>query len=492
VLVIFHDSYEGIFSSALIDYWREAMDAIDRCIEDEALAPHEVKTMKLKLKCIVGGVNNHEVPDKSLSDVFCMYALANLFAEDRGVYVQTKNSKKPRFGYVKANKFVDGMGSVNVDAMQRIWKKKRAQTFDVELVTEDGREDGEIVSVEAHQLRMVPIRDKRHSKYSPLDEDIPIGVDPDEFVFENDSLPEGVSWQYLERDEWKPYPVGLSCRIESLYSSNSPHYLYTPGNPHTSGQYVHSAVRGEEVGNAKCAFFHDTSTRQIIFEVSKRGVWVRTPHTQTDNFTERDFYTGMTRRVRRVGGEPRAGGEDEYRYKQQVRVIFESGMVDWTDCRERCGLCGKTDGPFTLTDCCGATVCDTEGQYQLNSYEREGQCARNHRLHSICGFHGAEGHGGEWKTCKDCEDFFHPYDYAVKATSICVAGTVRRYNFDDDVRTDIHPADVPFPTCHKCEALVNTTEESIHTLSMRKSFSGGKATCSGCGGGFGKIVMPGM
>mmetsp|Transcript_18663 Transcript_18663/g.26581 ORF Transcript_18663/g.26581 Transcript_18663/m.26581 type:complete len:325 (-) Transcript_18663:153-1127(-) len=239
-------------------------------------------------------------------------------------------------------------------------------------------------------------------------------------------------------------------------------------------------------------FFHDTSTRQIIFEVSNRGVWVRTNHNQTDNFTERDLYTGMTRRVRRVGGGPRAGGESGYGRKQQSRLIFESGMVDWTDCRQKCGLCGKTDGPFTVTDCCGTTICDTEDQYQINSYEREGQCYRNHRLQSICGFHNSEGHGGDWKTCKDCEDFFHPYDYAVKATDQAVAGTGRKYNFNDNVRSDVHPADVTFPTCHKCEAFVNTTEESVRTLSMRKSFSGGKAICSGCGGSFGKVVMSGM
>eukprot|EP00985_Skeletonema_marinoi_P002868 scaffold1176_cov182-Skeletonema_marinoi.AAC.6 len=479
------------------NYWREANDAIDRCIEDEALAPHEVKTLKLKLKCIVGEMNNldrdrnPEASDESLPDVFCMYALANLFAEDRGVFVQMKNNKEPMFGYVKSNGSVDSMGSVAMDAMKRNWKKKRAQKFDVQLVDVDADGDeefGDIVSVEAHQLRMVPIRDKRQSKYSHLYEDIQTGVDPDDFVFENDSLPEGVSWQYLEGDEWIKYPYGLSCRIESLYGDNSPHYLYTPGNPHTSGAYVHQAARGQEVGNARCSFFHDTSTRQIIFEVSNRGVWVQTPHSQTDNFTERDFYTGMTRRVRRVGGEPRAGG-DERGYKQQVRVIFESGMIDWTDCREKCGLCGKTDGPFTVTDCCGVTICDTEGQYQMNSYEREGQCARNHRSQSICGFHNSEGHDGEWKTCKACEEFFHPYDYAVKATSQAVGGTARRYNFDDNVRSDIHPADVPFPTCHKCEALVNTTEESVRTLSMRKSFNGGRVTCGGCGGGFGKVVM---
>jgi len=162
---------------------------------------------------------NPEASDESLPDVFCMYALANLFAIDRGVFVQMKNNKEPMFGYVKSNGSVDSMGSVDMDAMKRNWKKKRAQKFDVQLVDVDADGDeefGDIVSVEAHQLRMVPIRDKRQSKYSHLYEDIQTGVDPDDFVFENDSLPEGVSWQYLEGDEWIKYPYGLSCRIESL------------------------------------------------------------------------------------------------------------------------------------------------------------------------------------------------------------------------------------------------------------------------------------
>jgi hypothetical protein len=471
----------------LVDYYRETCDAIDRCIEDEALAPHEVKSMKLALNMMIGQINNHESPDQSIADAVCMFVLAKLFAVDRGVYVLTKD-KQRRFGYVVEVNGIDRMGNAEIATFQRIQQKKKAQKFGVKLLTEDGR-DGEIVSVEATQLRMVPIRDKRHMKYSAMNEDVPIRVDPDDFVFGCDSIPDDVSWEYLEGNEWKRYARGLSCRIESLYSCGSPHYLYTPGNPHTSGQYIHEAAMGNVVGRVNYSFFHDTSTRQIIFEVSKHGVWQSGPHDRTDNFTERDFFTGMKRRVRRVGGVPRAYSPVDYRMKVRESMMFESGFVDWEDKRKKCEMCGKTDGPFTSTECCGATVCDTEGLYQINSYERDGQCARNHRLQSICGFHDAEGHGGDWKSCKKCEEFFNPYDYAVKATSQAVSLTQRKYNFDDNVRTDIHPADVPFPTCHACDALVNTTEESTRTLGMRKSFSGGKVTCSKCGGGFGKVTM---
>jgi len=45
----------------------------------------------------------------------------------------------------------------------------------------------------------------------------------------------------------------------------------------------------------------------------------------------------------------------------------------------RCGLCNKTNEPFMRMECCGGVVCDTEGEYEMHSYERTGQCARNHR-----------------------------------------------------------------------------------------------------------------
>lgn len=195
--------------------------------------------------------------------------------------------------------------------------------------------------------------------------------------------------------------------------------------------------------------------------------------------TERNFYTGLQRRVRRLG-TPRAGGDSEG-YKQHQKIVFESGMVDWKDKRAKCGLCGKTGGPFTITKCCGRLICDTEGQYRPGSYEREGQCVRNHRQHSICAHHNAENHDGDWKDCTTCETYFHPYDYAVKATSQAVSGTVRRYNFDDNVRTDIHPADVEFPQCSKCGKNVDTTEESLQTLCLRKTMGGGKVICANCG-----------
>lgn len=52
----------------------------------------------------------------------------------------------------------------------------------------------------------------------------------------------------------------------------------------------------------------------------------------------------------------------------------------------------------------------------------QGQCARNHRLNSICFFHYQESHEGDWKSCQRCVDSFTPYDYAVKAATMWVMG----------------------------------------------------------------------
>lgn len=40
--------------------------------------------------------------------------------------------------------------------------------------------------------------------------------------------------------------------------------------------------------------------------------------------------------------------------------------------RARTGLCLACHaGPFVQLECCGGWVCDTEGQYQMGSYERD-------------------------------------------------------------------------------------------------------------------------
>lgn len=76
------------------------------------------------------------------------------------------------------------------------------------------------------------------------------------------------------------------------------------------------------------------------------------------------------RRVRRIGPTPHVMGE------ARSRSEFESGksgMIYGMDDREKCGLCGKTDSPFTTTECCGGTVCDSEGTYSIGSHTKENE-----------------------------------------------------------------------------------------------------------------------
>jgi hypothetical protein len=68
----------------------------------------------------------------------------------------------------------------------------------------------------------------------------------------------------------------------------------------------------------------------------------------------------------------------------------------------RCGLCGKTR-KLTKTACCGEWICDDEANYQLFSYARN-SCSRNHRRYTLCGFHHAEEHTGDWAECQLCSE----------------------------------------------------------------------------------------
>lgn len=155
--------------------------------------------------------------------------------------------------------------------------------------------------------------------------------------------------------------------------------------------------------------------------------------------------------------------------------------------KKRCGLCHSTTTPLMKTKCCNNWICDTEDQYMPGSYERKGQCARNHASQTICGFHYTENHSGDWKTCQECEESFHPYDYAVKATNL--KRHFFKYNFDDNVRRDINPHDVPLPKCDVCGDDVDSAEENTRTLTLRTIMGGGKVLCPDHGGGFGLVPL---
>lgn len=86
----------------------------------------------------------------------------------------------------------------------------------------------------------------------------------------------------------------------------------------------------------------------------------------------------------------------------------------------RCGLCGKTKN-LTKTECCGTWICDDEHKYVMFSYARN-SCSRNHRRYTLCGYHHAEGHAGDWKDCPKCRESFETEMYVWFGTN--------EYNFE--------------------------------------------------------------
>ncbi|GMI46648.1 hypothetical protein TrCOL_g11440 [Triparma columacea] len=71
----------------------------------------------------------------------------------------------------------------------------------------------------------------------------------------------------------------------------------------------------------------------------------------------------------------------------------------------KCFVCGATESEvdIQLTECCGAPICDNEGEYQMFSYSRD-FCARSHRRYTRCAAHSNEGHSGDWRDCERCDE----------------------------------------------------------------------------------------
>lgn len=111
----------------------------------------------------------------------------------------------------------------------------------------------------------------------------------------------------------------------------------------------------------------------------------------------------------------------------------------------RCGLCGKKKN-LTRTECCGQWICDDEHTYKLFSYSRK-SCQRNHSRMTLCGFHLAEGHKGDWKTCAECRDAFE--------TEIYVWYGTNEYNFE---KLENPPAYEP-THCDGCGAVIKLAED---------------------------------
>ncbi len=117
--------------------------------------------------------------------------------------------------------------------------------------------------------------------------------------------------------------------------------------------------------------------------------------------------------------------------------------------RPRCGLCGKTTH-LTKTDCCGEWICDDEDQYVLFSYARN-SCYRNHRRFTLCGYHHAEGHSGNWQDCPRCREDIQTEMYVYYGTN--------EYNFEKLA----NPPSYEPTTCARCGRVIVLGEEGYST-----------------------------
>ena len=117
----------------------------------------------------------------------------------------------------------------------------------------------------------------------------------------------------------------------------------------------------------------------------------------------------------------------------------------------RCGLCGKTDN-LIQTDCCGQWICDDEDQYQLFSFARN-SCSRNHRRYTLCGYHHAEGHPGDWRACAVCRDDFETEIYVYYGTN--------EHNF---VKLEDPPQYEP-TRCIRCNEIIRLGEDGYSITS---------------------------
>ena len=116
----------------------------------------------------------------------------------------------------------------------------------------------------------------------------------------------------------------------------------------------------------------------------------------------------------------------------------------------RCGLCGKA-GKLMRTECCGQWICDDEDTYVIFSYARN-SCSRNHRRYTLCGYHSAEEHSGDWRECQQCRKDIETEMYVYYGTN--------DYNF---VKLENPPSYEP-TRCKKCGAVIRLAE---HAYTMK-------------------------
>ena len=112
--------------------------------------------------------------------------------------------------------------------------------------------------------------------------------------------------------------------------------------------------------------------------------------------------------------------------------------------KPRCGLCGKIT-KLTKTECCNQWICDDEDKYILFSYARN-SCYRNHHRYTLCGYHYAEGHPGDWKTCPKCMEDLETEMYVYYGTN--------EYNFEKLE----NPPEYEPTKCSKCGTVIILSE----------------------------------
>jgi len=124
-----------------------------------------------------------------------------------------------------------------------------------------------------------------------------------------------------------------------------------------------------------------------------------------------------------------------------------------------CGLCGKKTR-LTRTACCENWICDDENKYVMFSYARN-SCHRNHDRYTLCAQHHHEGHAGDWKNCRECEESFETEMYVWYGTN--------EYNFETLKKP---PAYEP-TTCATCGTIINLGTDGYSML-------GGQYWCETC------------
>ncbi|KAF9476775.1 hypothetical protein BDN70DRAFT_881961 [Pholiota conissans] len=156
------------------------------------------------------------------------------------------------------------------------------------------------------------------------------------------------------------------------------------------------------------------------------------------------------RKVAYCGEEHQKVGWTKHKKLCKILQKIERGEPA-PDPKTYCGLCGTTSLPMRLTRCCGRTVCEEMDETGW-TYER-GSCLYNHDRYTLCDHHHEEEHGGDWKTCTKCVDYYKDPE------TVAWLGT-NRSNFLDDVLPN-PPIFTP-KHCSQCGKVVKKHAES-HT-----------------------------